>query len=1166
VVKTSAAVAVNATSNERASADAIGMALGLGCAGMSSATANVTNRTHAFTGENVQLTSRDITIESRATDYANATALRAAAGALVEGDLTTFSTLDTQSWASLGKGTRLTAPGNILVEAISGEDINATTTNYSAGALTRNKADATITATIDTAVDVFDNVVIDAGTVTLEAYVEKLFINANAYSQTVAAGSDSQATATVDVSANASVDVNAGADITGADKINIIARYQESQAQVKAAAKAEIAAGFTGNVTATSDADVAFNANVNVMKGSALRTDDLYVEATTSHNQQVSYQRTAVASAKTVVTYVLTVVDELVESISNIPIIGWFVKWVWTKVEKWVEVITYSDVSEVYAGSFTGANAVKLNGDIYQSSAINPTLVINPDGTFGTQQNVSAHLSGDDIIVDSIVNDAQGKIRIVAPNGSVSGTPTIHRNTIFQNIAITNNSPYDLIINSIDVLSPYDSARADISIQSAINTLNATIVTTSSPCDIGIRNNTASDIIFAGKITNADGTTNVFNKFGDILETGSGLLETHALSLGAPNGAIGKTSSRFDVNLVKGGTDPEISALSKQGAYLGIHLVEYKNSDVTEDYSINSAQLKNFLVGDVLDLTLGNGTVYVPLGGSIVGRERAAQYTIVNTVAADGDVNIAIGDRALLNVSGTLLSGFMDIDFAVDANGNVADDEINYSRQITPTTVDMENIQPKGGRVAITGAVTGAGVITVLDGYRHVTITNDSPRTLLLNGMILSPTAGSVILNNVPLPAPQLINGISLLTHGYKEGSLAATSGGALTLAGNIDANDIAATSVGALTLAGNIAAHDTTTLLSDSAILQDSGSLGTAALRFAAAGPVTLVQPGNEIAMLAGQTTAAGDIRVTTKNNLVVGTVSGVSGLTAQAGDIALSALHGSLRISQKVIAALGAVFVSTAEAAEFNPNGLTVEAPLIGRSVECVSSGDITLAPHAITSSATGASISTSTGSILATGSGPHIVAAGDTRLFAPLGTIGISEAFGINALEVQIDGKLLVTLGAIRVHLTSGVLGGTLPDANNWPILFPVSYPQPLYPWGRVYFNGIKLWPPSANNPFYLAYLAQAANTMSPGMLLPNASRMNSFQFSSIDLMSSAGKAGPVYFYHPLVETDLGEFSEGSLTVEMYEFIDGQIQSSGKKKRRTLTPGAIPEIRGQ
>ena len=52
-------------------------------------------------------------------------------------------------------------------------------------------------------------------------------------------------------------------------------------------------------------------------------------------------------------------VDKLVEKVSKIPIIGWFVKWVWTKVTEWVDVLVkevlYSDEKGI-PGRYHGIN------------------------------------------------------------------------------------------------------------------------------------------------------------------------------------------------------------------------------------------------------------------------------------------------------------------------------------------------------------------------------------------------------------------------------------------------------------------------------------------------------------------------------------------------------------------------------------------------------------------------------------------------------------------------------------------------------------------------------------------------------------------------------------------------------------------------------------------
>lgn len=69
-----------------------------------------------------------------------------------------------------------------------------------------------------------------------------------------------------------------------------------------------------------------------------------------------------------------------------------------------------------------------------------------------------------------------------------------------------------------------------------------------------------------------------------------------------------------------------------------------------------------------------------------------------------------------------------------------------------------------------------------------------------------------------------------------------------------------------------------------------------------------------------------------------------------------------------------------------------------------------------------------------------------------------------------------------------------------------------PAAIIPMGRVYFNGTKIWSPTLNNLFYLAYLAQASSALSLNFVMPDTVQIEGYRITPMDVMSSADKAGP------------------------------------------------------
>ena len=117
--------------------------------------------------------------------------------------------------------------------------------------------------------------------------------------------------------------------------------------------------------------------------------------------------------------------------------------------------------------------------------------------------------------------------------------------------------------------------------------------------------------------------------------------------------------------------------------------------------------------------------------------------------------------------------------------------------------------------------------------------------------------------------------------------------------------------------------------LNSGDAITQTGGAITGNGLRFDAAGPVTLIQPGNDVVVIAGQTTT-GDIQYTDANDLTVDTVASwpsLTGITATSGDITIKT-GGLLTLKQNL------------------------SAPTVGGIVWLVSGGNILQPSGAITS----------------------------------------------------------------------------------------------------------------------------------------------------------------------------------------------------------------------
>ena len=260
------------------------------------------------------------------------------------------------------------------------------------------------------------------------------------------------------------------------------------------------------------------------------------------------------------------------------------------------------------------------------------------------------------------------------------------------------------------------------------------------------------------------------------------------------------------------------------------------------------------------------------------------------------------------------------------------------------------------------------------------------------------------------------------------------------------------------------------------------------------------------------------------------------------------------------------------------------TLSSVQAGKSIRFVSTyGDLYLDTPGVTSLTRGIELTAMNGNIFAIGAGDHFIARADSIMAAANGVIGLTLAEDVNPVRVYVDGTLLVTVGAVRSgQYNSMYMSGWIKDG--YPLLDKVHFVQPLYPFGRVYYNGERIWPSRSNNSAYLDFLFHAGdlirarlqgepvqylgfldatyNAITSRFLAPSSRQMGLFKVSTFDAMPNAGG---VFFYHPVVEASLGDMEDAFLTTDMYTFIDGVIEASGKKKRRALIPGQMPEIKG-
>ncbi|MFH1768688.1 MAG: hypothetical protein ABH858_05985, partial [Candidatus Omnitrophota bacterium] len=314
------------------------------------------------------------------------------------------------------------------------------------------------------------------------------------------------------------------------------------------------------------------------------------------------------------------------------------------------------------------------------------------------------------------------------------------------------------------------------------------------------------------------------------------------------------------------------------------------------------------------------------------------------------------------------------------------------------------------------------------------------------------------------------------------------------------------------------------------------------------------------------------GDITVTVNSNLTVGEITAenvyltansgsilddintVNYITATvlelvaSGSIGTSALGGDIDVDVDTLSAVsgGNIYIEEKDGAAFlnvTADGLIAILAHDSSSVTHMeaddsvtarlTSGDLTILTGTIVSNNAGVNLIMDNGSILAVGAGPHIISATDSLIELTGGTIAITGS----ALKVDITGRLFLDLAGAAV--VDGVIGYITGTITGGPSFVNTSYPSPLIPAGKLYFNGAVNWPPVATTEYSLASDSFTVTTFA----------QNSVVTVYFYTINSFNPSSAVFFYHPLTSVDYSAFDDIILDADAYEFIEGRLSFADK-----------------
>ncbi len=823
-----------------------------------------------------------------------------------------------------------------------------------------------------------------------------------------------------------------------------------------------------------------------------------------------------------------------------------------------------------------GSNDIGIDntGNLAANSLINNggniTLNNDSDLTLGTIQALgnTVTLTSAGAILDGnggANNISADSLFLTASNG-IGSAGTLE--TTVSNLTATNNGSNDIAIDNTGALAANSVVNNGGNI-TLTNDLDLTLGT------IQALGNTVALKSAAGAITDGNGgALNVIaNSLGLSATTGIGsgnALETQVGTLSALN----KTSGNIRID-----NTGNLAA----------------NSVVNNGGNITLNNDSDLILGTIQ--ALGN-TVTLTSAGAILDGNGAANNISANSLFLTASNGIGSADALETAVSSlTATNGSNDI--GIDNTGNLAANSlINNGGNITlnnDSDLTLGTIQALGNTVTLTSA--GA----ILDG--NGAANNISANSLFLtasNGIGSADALETAISN---LTATNGSNDIGIDNTGNLAANSLINNGGNITLNNDSDltlgtiqalGNTVTLTSAGAI-LDGNGGANN---ISADSLFLTASNGIGSAdaletqvstldALN-TTSGNIEIDNTGVLYAQSVINQSGLGDIVITANSDLTVGniqafglgnvylTTTGGSILDDLAfdpadtnfiignlvqlnasGNIGNSGLvNGDIDVSTNTInaQAAGDLVIEEADSALFNTitagglisllaHGTSSLVNIIGNGSVNIrtSSGDLNIL-GTVTSNLSGVGLTADNGSIYAFGSGPHLVANGDSFINAPNGAI---TPFG-SPLNVYVAGDLFLNIANLAItfptRLVYGNLTGTIISANGIPLIFPLSFPSSLNPPGFVYFNGIQIWPPTSNAMFQ--QLAQStARSFEHGY----------FEFLQSYRMISFDQTAPnFYAYHPLAPIDSSAFDALSLDTGFYEFLNDNINL-----KKTLGP---------
>ncbi|MEM8678134.1 MAG: hypothetical protein AAGF97_02160, partial [Planctomycetota bacterium] len=576
LMATTGNVTVRSRAHAQSDADATGLTLGFAGLGLQRANADITTNNSVNVLANATITSRqgDITLLADSSEHAEAKATAGSGGIIAVSDGTADVDVNQTTRVNIGNRALIDASETLSVDAKQSSFLRSDANANSGAGVAIPTADALIDVTGPTSPGLVQTNVAAAtlrgDIVNLGAEVTRMDVLADANSNAVALGSDSDAAATNNVTTTAEVVLGTDSVVEGESAVRLVAEHLGQNIRTISHA----AANFSGANTPGIDFSIYGN------------SDSIATTNVTTDSNVTTRGAAGMSAASKITTQVLNVrADAPVSPTINATATADQAYFLFIDVDGGrVDAPKTADVDRT----------IDFNSDVCIVN-VSPVLEIDTDGTILTQEGVeftddgtnAAIADGTKITIDPIANtgsldgeitftigsvNVDGATSQAATLSTIKGNPSLTYQTGFNRVTISVAAPLDIELQDIDVINRSVSPSAAIT-KSNVELDTLMVDADVSPGATKIEVTGTQDVTVAGVVDNAFGVTTLTAGEDILTATASDFVETETLVLNAASGEVGtalqpfqsKTSQDADASAI---TATQVTATVLDNIYL----------------------------------------------------------------------------------------------------------------------------------------------------------------------------------------------------------------------------------------------------------------------------------------------------------------------------------------------------------------------------------------------------------------------------------------------------------------------------------------------------------------------------------------------------------------------------------------------------------------------